>query len=131
MPRYGIAVTTTATFEQAIERVREAFAAQGFGVVTEMNVQATLASKIGEDIGPYVVLGMCNPRFASRAIAGDPDIGVLLPCNVLIAGGDGPVRVVAQDPALMVEATGNSELRPIADEVRGRIVAALESVAAS
>lgn len=129
MERYCVELTVQGEFDEVLRRVREAFAAEGFGVVTEMNVQATLSTKIGKDIGPYVVLGMCNPRAASEAIELEPSIGVLLPCNVLVRQSDAGVLVAAQDPVMMVQATGNPALEPLARNVAQMVRSALSRLA--
>ncbi len=124
-PAYGISVVLRQSFEEAIARVREAFKEEGFGVLTEMNVQQTLLEKIGQTMDPYTILGMCNPNLASRSIAAEPNIGLFLPCNVLVAKRGGAVEVSAQDPLFMVPMTGNNALEPIAKEARERIDRAL------
>ncbi len=125
-PTYGLSVTLGATFDEAVTQVKEAFKAEGFGVLTEMNVQHTLQEKIGFEMNPYTILGMCNPALASRAIAAEPNIGLFLPCNVLLAQRGDTVEVNAQDPLFMVPMTGNAALQPIAQEARDRIDRALD-----
>ena len=122
---YGLSLTLGPSFEDAIARVREAFKEEGFGVLTEMNVQQVLHEKIGLQMDPYTIFGMCNPQLASRAIAAEPNIGLFLPCNVLIARRGDTVEVSAQDPLFMVPMTGNNALQPIAHEARERIDRAL------
>lgn len=124
-PAYGISITLSSSFDEAVMCVRNAFKEEGFGVLTEMNVQQTLHEKIGLQMPAYTVLGMCNPLLASRAIAVELDIGLFLPCNVLIAQRGNHVEVSAQDPLLMVPMTGNEALQPIAQEARERIDRAL------
>lgn len=124
-PAYGISVVLGQSFEEAIARVREAFKEEGFGVLTEINVQQTLLEKIGLTMDPYTIIGMCNPNLASRSIAAEPNIGLFLPCNVLVAKRDEVVEVSAQDPLFMVPITGNDALQPIAQEARERIDRAL------
>lgn len=124
-PTYGLSLTLSSSFEEAITRVREVFKEEGFGVLTEMNVQQTLQEKIGLQMEPYIVLGMCNPLLASRAIAAEPNIGLFLPCNVLVARRGDKIEVSAQDPLFMVPITGNEALQPIAQEARERIDRAL------
>ena len=124
-PVYGLSVTIVTPFEQALADVREAFKAEGFGVLTEINVQKTLSEKIGEQIDPYTILGMCNPRLAARAITEEPHIGLFLPCNVLVTRRGEHTDVSAQDPLFMVPMTGNEALQPIAVEARERIDRAL------
>ncbi len=129
-PTYGLSLTLTSTFDETMTRVKEAFKSEGFGVLTEMNVQYTLREKIGLEMAPYTVLGMCNPDLASRAIAAEPNIGLFLPCNVLLAQRGDHVEVSAQDPLFMVPMTGNEALRPIAQEARERIDRALAQLRA-
>ena len=124
-PNYGLSLTLGSSFEETVQRVREAFKEEGFGVLTEMNVQQTLQEKIGLQMDPYTIFGMCNPLLASRAIAAEPNIGLFLPCNVLVARRGDKTVVSAQDPLFMVPITGNDALQPIAQEARDRIDRAL------
>ncbi len=124
-PAYGLSVTLAASFDEVIDRVKTAFKEEGFGVLTEMNVQHTLQEKIGFQMDPYLILGMCNPTLASHAITAEPNIGLFLPCNVLAAQRGKHVEVSAQDPLFMVPMTGNEALQSIAQETRERIERAL------
>jgi uncharacterized protein (DUF302 family) len=122
---YGTQVTLNAPFADTVARVRAALAGQGFGVLTEIDVTATLKAKLGEQVEDYVVLGACNPPFAHRALGIDRSIGLLLPCNVVVrAAAEGTV-VEALDPQIMVTLTGQPELKPVADEVARKLTAAL------
>lgn len=122
---YGTQITLEEPFGEAVARVRAALAAQGFGVLTEIDVTATLKAKLGEQMEDYVILGACNPPFAHQALEVDRSIGMLLPCNVVVrAAADGSI-VEALDPQVMVTLTGRPELQPVADEVAGRLAAAL------
>jgi uncharacterized protein (DUF302 family) len=122
---YGTSITTDLPFADAVARVRDALKGQGFGVLTEIDVTATLRDKQGEQIEDYVILGACNPPFAHQALEIDRSIGLLLPCNVVVrAAGDGTV-VEALDPQVMVTLTGRPELKPIADQVARRLTDAL------
>jgi len=122
---YGTSVTLQAPFADAVARVREALAAQEFGVLTEIDVTATMRARLGEQMEDYVILGACNPPFAHRALGIDRSIGLLLPCNVVVrAAAEGTV-VEALDPQVMVTLTGRPELKHIADEVARRLAAAL------
>ena len=122
---YGTSITLDAPFADTVPRVREALTRQGFGVLTEIDVTATLRAKLGEEMEEYVILGACNPPFAHQALQIDRGIGLLLPCNVVVrATGDGTV-VEALDPAFMVTLTGRPELKPVADEVGRRLADAL------
>jgi uncharacterized protein (DUF302 family) len=126
---YGTQVTLDAPFADAVARVRAALAAHGFGVLTEIDVTATLKAKLGEQMEDYVILGACNPPFAHQALGIDRSIGLLLPCNVVVRAADGGTLVEALDPQVMVTLTGRPELKPIADEVARRLAAALAELA--
>jgi uncharacterized protein (DUF302 family) len=126
---YGTQVTLDAPFAEAVTRVRAALAEQGFGVLTEIDVTATLKARLGEQMEDYVILGACNPLFAHRALGVDRSIGLLLPCNVVVRAADGGTVVEALDPQVMVTLTGRDELKPVADEVAGRLAAALAGLA--
>jgi uncharacterized protein (DUF302 family) len=128
---YGTTITTTLTFDEAVERTRAALAEQGFGVLTEIDVTATLKSKLDEDMEPYLILGACNPQLAHRALGIERDIGLLLPCNVVVRRDGDHTLVQALDPQLMVSLPGRPELQPIADEAGRRLAAALQAVAAA
>ena len=125
---YGISVRTTVPFPEAVRRVREALAAQGFGVLTEIDVRATLHEKIGADMEDYLILGACNPPLAHRALAADRKVGLLLPCNVVIRSGHGETIIEALDPQIIAEVAGQA-LRPVAAEAAARIRAALAAIA--
>jgi uncharacterized protein (DUF302 family) len=128
--RYGYTVTVPEPFAPAVvQRVRAALGEQGFGVLTEIDVRATLRDKLGVDMADYLILGACNPSLAHRAIDVDPDIGLLLPCNVLVrAEGPDSTLVQAVDPRLMVDVTGRPELEAVADEAAGRLRGALDAL---
>ena len=126
---YGIAVRMTVPFPEAVRRVREALAAQGFGVLTEIDVRATLHEKLGEDMEDYLILGACNPPLAHQALAADRKVGLLLPCNVVIRSGHGETIIEALDPQIMAEVAGQAALRPVAAEAAARIRAALAAIA--
>lgn len=130
----GIALSTAlrTSFDEAVRRTREALAEQGFGVLTEIDVQATLKAKLGENMEDYLILGACNPPLAHRAITIDRQIGLLLPCNVVVRTNpedEGTVLVEAMDPEVLVDVTGEAELRPVADEVAAKLKAAIEALA--
>ena len=122
---YGTSITVDAPFADAVARVRAALATQGFGVLTEIDVTATLEAKLGEHIEDYIILGACNPPFAHQALEVDRSIGLLLPCNVVVRAGSAGTIVEALDPQVMVTLTGRAELKPVADAVAGRLAAAL------
>ena len=105
-------------FDEALTKVKTALAAVGFGVLTEIDLQATLQEKIDKSIPQHVILGACNPNLAGQALDADPTIGVLLPCNVVVREADDGVTVEALDPGLMSSLTGKEELGPVSDEAR-------------
>ena len=126
---YGTSVALRIPFANAVDRMRAALKDQGFGVLTEIDVTATMAAKLGEQIEDYVILGACNPPFAFQALGIDRSIGLLLPCNVVVrATPDGTV-VEALDPQVMVTLTGRPELKPVADQIARRLADALASLA--
>jgi uncharacterized protein (DUF302 family) len=126
---YGIGKTLDIPFDEAMTSVREALSAQGFGVLTEIDMSATLKRKLGVDVDRQVILGACNPPLAYRAVQAEASIGLLLPCNVLVRdAGDGRTHVEAMDPQVMVSVTDNSELREVADEAAERLKKALDSL---
>ncbi len=127
---YGTTITTELGFEEAVERTRAALADNGFGILTEIDVQATLKSKLDEDMEQYLILGACNPQLAHRALGVERDIGLLLPCNVVVRRDGDRTLVQALDPQVMVSLPGRPELQPVADEAAQRLNAALAAVAA-
>lgn len=126
---YGTQVTVDAPFGETVGRVRAALAGQGFGVLTEIDVTATMRAKLGEHMEDYVILGACNPPFAHQALGIDRSLGLLLPCNVVVRAADGGTVVEALDPQVMVTLTGRPELKPVADEVSRRLAAAIAELA--
>ncbi len=129
----GIALATSvrATFDEAVARTREALAGQGFGVLTEIDMKATLKNKLNEDMENYVILGACNPPLAHRAVNVDRQIGLLLPCNVVVRADpddQDTVLVEAMNPQLLVDVTGEAQLKPVADEVTTKLQAAIDSI---
>ena len=125
---YGTQVLVDAPFPEVVERARTALASQGFGVLTEIDVTATLRAKLGAQLEDYVILGACNPPFAHQALDIDRSIGLLLPCNVVVRATAEGTLVEALDPRVMVTVTGRDELRPVAREVAARLNAALASL---
>jgi uncharacterized protein (DUF302 family) len=109
-------------------RTRAALAEQGFGVLTEIDVQATLKKKIGEEIAPYRILGACNPKMAFRAIGMEPRVGAMLPCNVILRQVDGGIEVCAIDPVASMAAIDNPALKSVAAEVAKLLSASLKSI---
>ena len=125
---YGMTIHTSIPFADAVARVRDALKAQGFGVLTEIDVQATLRDRLGQEMEDYLILGACNPPLAHRALDADRKIGLLLPCNVVVRTADGQTIIEALNPQVMVEVAGQPSLKPVADEATSRIRAALDSV---
>jgi len=115
--KYGHETVVEGNFEEVIDRTKAALAQRGFGVLSEIDVAATLKKKIGADMEPYVILGACNPTFAHQALQREPDLGLLLPCNVVVMQKDGKTYVKAIDAGAMLGVTGNTELVGVADEV--------------
>jgi uncharacterized protein (DUF302 family) len=119
---YGFNVTVSGGFDEVIEKVSEALKTEGFGVLTSINVQAALKEKIGVDRRPYTILGACNPVLANQAINVEPDIGLLLPCNVLVREEeDGTVTVAFMDPKAVMGLVDRDDVAPLAEEVRGKL----------
>lgn len=129
--RYGIGTSVPLPYERAVERTREELAKEGFGVLTEIDVRATMKKKLDVDFRPYVILGACNPPLAHRALTAEPDIGLLLPCNVIVYATDTPGEsvVAAMDPVAALALTGNDAIGPLADDVKARLTRVLEGVA--
>ena len=125
---YGITVRTHLPFAEAVARVRQALKDQGFGVLTEIDVQATLRDKLGQDMEDYLILGACNPPLAHRALAADRKIGLLLPCNVVVRTAGAQTIIEALNPQVMAEVAGQPSLKPVADVAASRIRAALDSL---
>jgi uncharacterized protein (DUF302 family) len=125
---YGISIRAQAPFAEAVARVRDALKAQGFGVLTEIEMRAILHDKLGEDMEVYLILGACNPPLAHRALGIDASIGLLLPCNVVVRADAGQTIVGALDPQTMVTITGQPALQSVADEAAGRLRTALDSL---
>jgi uncharacterized protein (DUF302 family) len=128
--RYGIGTTVSLPYDQAVERTKEALAAEGFGVLTEIDVAATLKKKLDVDFRPYIILGACNPPLAYRALSAERDIGLLLPCNVVVYADDIPGRsvIAVMDPVEALQLTGNDQIRPLAEDVKARLTRVLEAV---
>jgi len=128
--RYALTGETTLPFAAAVERVREELKVEGFGVLTEIDVQATLKEKLGVDGEPYVILGACNPTLAHQALEAEPDLGVLLPCNVVVYERGGTTHVSAVDAERMLSIVDNPDLTPVAGAVRALLGAVVERVVA-
>jgi uncharacterized protein (DUF302 family) len=118
--------------DEALERARTALADQGFGILTEIDVTATLQAKLGVEVAPQVILGACNAPLAREGLRIEPDLGLLLPCNVVVrVDHDGTTLVSALDPELLVTVPGRPELAPIAAEAKTRLQTALTTIAAT
>jgi len=128
---YGLSVTVQLPYERAVEVTREELAKEGFGVLTEIDVKATLKKKIDVDFRPYVILGACNPPLAHQALSAEQEIGLLLPCNVVVYATDDANRciVAAIDPVKQLEISGNPGVGPIAEQVRTKLARVGEGVA--
>jgi uncharacterized protein (DUF302 family) len=128
---YYMAKTSSQPFEAVVAEVIERLRAEGFGVLTDIDVQATLKAKIGAQVPRYRILGACNPHLAHEALQMENKLGVLLPCNVIVREtAEGSVEVASVDPVAAMERTGNARLAATADEVRQRLSRALSAVAA-
>jgi uncharacterized protein (DUF302 family) len=125
---YGTSITLEAPFADAVTRVRAALAVQGFGVLTEIDVTATLRAKLGEHMEDYLILGACNPSLAHQALGADRSIGLLLPCNVVVRAVGGGTAVELLDPQVMTALVGRPELGPIAEEAARRLAAVLAAL---
>lgn len=127
---YGLGTEVALSYEDALERTRAELAKEGFGVLTEIDIKETLERKLGVEFRPYTILGACNPPLAAEALAADLDIGLLLPCNVLVYTTDAPEKcaVVTIDPIAQLGITGNIEIEPIAREVRAKLERVLDRV---
>jgi len=125
---YVRSITLDLSYAETVTRTQEALAEQGFGVLTEIDVQATLKEKLGQDMEPYVILGACNPELAHRALEIEREIGALLPCNVVVREQDGGSTVLILDPQIMASLPGRDELQPVADEATRRMDAVLATL---
>ena len=129
MSSYVFSVQSPKGFEATVQADTEALKQEGFGVLTTIDVQATLKAKLGVEQRPYVILGACNPHFAHQALQADPDIGALLPCNVVVReDADGAVHVVLMDPQAVLGMVARPEIEPLGGEVRSRLQRVAESL---
>jgi uncharacterized protein (DUF302 family) len=127
---YGFGTTIAAPTDVVLRRVRDALAAEGFGVLTEIDLAATLQKKLGVDFRPYVILGACNPSLAHQALSSELDIGLLLPCNVVVRAADqeGSSVVSIMDPEAALALAGNEGIAPVAAEVKARLLRVLDAM---
>lgn len=126
---YGFGITVPLPYEVAVERTRAALKQEGFGVLTEIDIKTTLKEKIDADVEPYIILGACNPQLAYRALQAEHEIGLLLPCNVIVhAHGEGQTGISVIDPEAALGVVGNDAIGPIASEARARLERVLASV---
>ncbi|MCK6566015.1 MAG: DUF302 domain-containing protein [Dehalococcoidia bacterium] len=122
---YGIRRRLDLPYDQAIHRTREALKGAGFGVLTEIDVKAVLKARIDADVEPYIILGACNPRLAHRALSAEPEVGLLLPCNVVVREGEGGTIVEAMDPEAAMGIVQNPAVAEVAREAKALLVQAL------
>lgn len=132
---YTHTVTVSLSYDDAVARTREALAEHGFGVLTEIDIRATFTKKLGQEaadaVGDYVILGACNPALASKALGAEPEMGALLPCNVVVRRGPGDERTTVEtiDPQTMVQLGESDQVREVAEDADARLRAALAAIA--
>ncbi|PJE76105.1 hypothetical protein COV04_01075 [Candidatus Uhrbacteria bacterium CG10_big_fil_rev_8_21_14_0_10_48_11] len=127
---YGYKKKCTGSFDETVAATRSALANEGFGVLTEIDVAATLKKKLNVDRTPYLILGACNPPFAQKALEREEDVGLLLPCNVIVYEAKGSVFVAAVKPTVAMQAVENPALAAIAAEIEGKLVRVIDAVSA-
>jgi uncharacterized protein (DUF302 family) len=129
MTQYYLNRTVDLSFEETVARVTDELKMEGFGILTEIDMQATLKKKLDLDLRPYKILGACNPPFAYKAVQTESHIGLLLPCNVIVQdAGDGKTEVAAIDPVVSMSRVDNPALEPVAQEVQAELQRAIDAV---
>ena len=126
---YTLSTTTDQSFADTVERVRDELKAEGFGVLSEIDVRETLRAKLGVEGEPYLILGACNPPLAHQALSAEPELGTLLPCNVVVYQRDGETHISAIDAERMLSIVGNDRLADVAAQVRAKLAAVVERAA--
>lgn len=126
--KYGFSKTISASFDQAVQRAKDALQKQGFGVQAEINLSNALKEKLGVEVPRQLILGACNPQIAYKALQAEPEISLLLPCNVTVRQADDNVEVAVIDAGKLMEFVGNPELRPLAEEVKRRLQTVLDEI---
>ncbi len=125
---YGFGTTLAVPFAEAVTRTKAALAQEGFGILSEIDVQGTFKAKLGVDFESYTILGACNPSLAHRALTAEHDLGLLLPCNVIVHDHDGASTVSIVDPAAMLGMVDNDDLRAVAQEAKARLERVIEQL---
>lgn len=126
--RYGFGKTVGTGFDEAVAKVTAELQKEGFGILTEIDVAATMKKKLDHDMPPYRILGACNPSLAKQAIGAEPSIGLLMPCNVVVRQDAGGVQVEFMDPGMMQDVTGNADVGPIAADARARLQRVMDAL---
>lgn len=126
--KYGYSKTVNYSFNEALERTKKALHEQGFGVQAEINLSSALREKLGIEVPQQIILGACNPQLAHKALQAEPEIGLLLPCNVTVRQEGQQLKIAVIDAERLMEFVGNPKLRPIAEEAKRRLQAVLERI---